>query len=89
MVEVSNKQITKVIVYYSDGSFEEVMKSTAWPAAPYPMPYPYTANRCFVCGGDHGVNIPCPKLNPMSNTIPCVGPNDLASGPGCEDPGAQ
>ena len=83
---MQNKQISKVIVYYTDGSFEEVVKSSVWPATPYPMaPMPYTygtGTKCLVCGGDHGVNIPCPKLNPMSNMIPCTGP-------GCEDPGAQ
>lgn len=83
MAEVSNKQITKVIVYYSDGSYEEIVKVNVSPIAPVvpiqPM-QPYRHYRCMVCGGDHGANIPCPNSNPMSNVIPCVGP-------GCEDSG--
>jgi len=83
VIKVFNKQISKVIVYYTDGSYEEITKVNVSPIAPVvpiqPM-QPYRHYRCMMCGGDHGANIPCPNSNPMSNTIPCVGP-------GCEDSG--
>jgi hypothetical protein len=59
---VSNKQISKVIVYYTDGSFEELTKTYSTPG-----PISMFNNRCMVCGGDHGVNMQCPNLSP--NTI--------------------
>lgn len=75
MVEVSNKQITKVIVYYSDGSYEEIMKMNVSPVAPvvpmHPDRYTY---RCQVCGGTHAIGIQCTRL-----TVTC--------GVGLEDSG--
>jgi hypothetical protein len=75
---MSNKQISKVIVYYTDGSFEEITKTN--PTTPYmpaplnPYTWPTFTHKCMVCGGDHGANIPCPNIR-------------IGVGTGCEDPG--
>lgn len=56
-----NKQITKVTVYYSDGTFEEIVKS---PYVQIPLPNVPVLNplRCMVCGELHGEGIQCPGL---------------------------
>lgn len=63
MAEVSNKQITKVIVYYSDGSYEEIVKMNVSPVAPvvpmHPDRYTY---RCQVCGANHPMGVQCRLL---------------------------
>lgn len=44
------KTISKIVVYYSDGTYEEVAKFHPFPA---PMPYPYPNSypaRCHKCG---------------------------------------
>lgn len=54
-----NKQVTKVIVYYSDGTFEEIAKNPLWPVTNTPA---YNPLRCMVCGELHGEGIQCPGL---------------------------
>ena len=50
-----------MIVYYSDGSYEELSKTQVTPG-----PISMFNNRCMVCGGDHGVNMQCPSLKVTS-----------------------
>ena len=69
-----NKQVTKVIIYYSDGSYEEIVKSVMWPSVNTPQ---YTPLRCMVCGELHAEGIQCPKIQATWQ----------AWGSGNEDPG--
>jgi hypothetical protein len=62
---VAGKQISKVIVYYTDGSYEELTKNTLWPS-PNTMPFQYYPNKCMVCGGEHPIGLQCPSLSPVA-----------------------
>lgn len=57
----SEKQISKVIVYYTDGSYEEIVKSP-YVQIPLPNVPPMNPLRCMVCGDLHGEGIQCPGL---------------------------
>ena len=58
-----NKQVTKVIVYYSDGSYEEIVKNSVFPAM---QPQQYGPLRCMVCGDLHAEGMQCPRLRVMA-----------------------
>lgn len=64
-------KITKVIVFFEDGSFQEVAPTSIFtpPAAPLvPNKYgPLKDNRCLCCGDPRGHgDLPCPNLRPYS-----------------------
>ena len=68
-----NKQVSKVIVYYTDGSYEEIVKSSY---LQIPLPnMPMNPLRCMVCGQLHTDGMQCPDLRVT------------AYEPGQEDPG--
>ena len=71
-----NKQVTKVTVYYTDGTFEEIVKSP-YVQIPLPNMPPMNPLRCMVCGDLHGEGVPCPKIQVTWQ----------AWGSGNEDPG--
>lgn len=53
-----NKQVSKVIVYYSDGSYEELVKNAMWPS----ITPQWQFRGCMVCGEIHGEGMQCPSL---------------------------
>ena len=60
------RHVKKIVVYYDDGTYEEVIQSSGWPAlnpTPFTITYPIHPNRCMVCGDlmGHG-NGPCPNM---------------------------
>ena len=70
------KQVTKVIVYYSDGSYEELVKNAVWPS----ITPQYQPRGCMVCGEIHAEGMQCPRLSPGDRVW-------RAWGAGQEDPG--
>ena len=57
---MQNKRITKITVYYDDGTYEEIQQSFGV----FPVrPMTYGPLTCMVCGELHEGNLPCPKLS--------------------------
>lgn len=45
------RTVTKIVIYYSDGTYEEFNKNYVMPPMPSPNPWPiYNNNSCKVCG---------------------------------------
>jgi hypothetical protein len=62
-----NKNIRKIIVYYTDGTYSEIQSASVSEIKPVINP---SITKCQVCGfpGGHG-GLPCPTLNAASWTI--------------------
>ncbi len=60
-------KIKKIVVYFDDGTYEELASNTfTWP------PSHINKQPCLNCGGFHGDGMMCPKLQPYS-TMLCSG----------------
>jgi hypothetical protein len=59
------RKISKVVVFYDDGTFEEVLSQNPFlpQYAPVRSPSIFGQYRCFICGepNGHGNGMPCPK----------------------------
>lgn len=68
--DVIMTKIKKIVVYFEDGTYEELNGNTAavWP------PSIFNKQPCLNCGGFHGDGMMCPKLQPYSsgNPIPVI-----------------
>lgn len=61
---MGNKSISKVVVFYTDGTFEEVLSHDPFASryAPVKSPSLFGQHRCFICGEPGGHNgLPCFK----------------------------